>query len=62
MLEWDARMHGWGAVGGGGWTLRAEGSGRRGVLSIGQGVIEVEGTARSVVGMGSGSVGSNPAD
>ena len=42
MLEWDARMHGWAAVGGGGWTLRAEGSGRRGVLSSGQGLIEVE--------------------
>ena len=42
MLEWDERMHRWAAVGEGGWTLRAEGSGRRGVLSVGQGLIEVQ--------------------
>ncbi len=67
MLEWDDWMHGWAAMGEApagerGWTLRVEGHGRGSVLSVGQGLIELEGTARSVVGIGSGSVGSNPAD
>ena len=42
MLEWDERMHGWAAVDERGWTLRVQGHGRRGVLSIGQGLVEVE--------------------
>ena len=37
MLEWDERMHRWAVVGERGWTLRAEGSGRGRLLSVGQG-------------------------
>ena len=42
MLEWDERMPRWAAVGEEGWTLRAGGHGRGSVLSVGQGLIEVE--------------------
>ncbi len=42
MLEWDERMPRWAAVGEQGWTLRAEGHGRGSVLSVGQGLIELE--------------------
>ena len=50
MPEWDERMPRWAAVGEQGWTLRAQGHGRGSVLSVGQGLIEVE--VRNRFGLG----------
>ena len=52
MLEWDECVCGWAAVSELVWTLIAERHGHGGVLAVWQGLIELEGTARSLVGNG----------
>ena len=61
MLEWDERMRRWAAVGERDEPSNQRGQKHGGVLSVGQRLIEVEGTARSVVRNGFRIGGVEPA-